>query len=168
MTAGPVDWRASRALFAGILRRHGLDPEAVDDVEAAWAAFEEFAQVPVVGVADVADDGDGFIAEWGSYSWNDGLPSLCFGRQFAVPDREAGGQPQYWRVDLELCFAARPDLAGVGALEVQDTGFDFPATGPARAAALAGARALVHGYPQLVAMWRSRPVRSRLTLDQAG
>lgn len=32
-------------------------------MEAAWAAFVEFVQVPVEGIEGPEDDGDGFIVE---------------------------------------------------------------------------------------------------------
>lgn len=130
-------------------------------------------QLGIGGIEDTAHDGDGFIAEWGTWSGNDTLPSITFGRQLAVNDFDEGDhtdpywQPQYWRVDLDICFAPHPDLDGVGALGFQNTGFDFYEIGPDRAAALAETRAFIHGYPQLAAMWRIKPLRSRLTLEQA-
>jgi hypothetical protein len=35
----PTSWRDSADSLDEILRRHGVDPEAVTDVEAAWRAF---------------------------------------------------------------------------------------------------------------------------------
>jgi hypothetical protein len=67
-----------------------------------------------------------------------------------------------------MCFTPHRDLTGVDALGFQDTGFDFYEIGPARTAALAEARAFIHSYPQLVAMWHTKPLRSRLTLEHAG
>lgn len=169
----PISWRSSREALAQILTRHGLDPGSVDDVELAWRAFEEFMQLEIDGIEDI-DDGDGFITEWGICSSNEQQPALTFGRLLAVNDYDRSDradlywQPQYWRVDLEICFTAHPDFIGVDALGFQDTGFDFYEIGPARTAALAEARAFIHSYPQLAAMWRTKPLRSRLTLEQAG
>jgi len=174
ISAMPINWRSSREAFEQILRRHQLNPEAVDDLETAWMAFGEFMQLEIGGIQDVADDGDGFIAEWGSYSRNRELPAITFGRLLAVNDYDGSDredpywQPQYWRVDLETCFAPHPDLTDVDALGFQDTGFDFFEIGHARTDALAEVRAFIHGYPQLVAMWHTKPLHSRLTLDQAG
>ena len=170
----PISWRSTRDAFAQILQRHGLNPEAIDDLETAWTAFEEFMQLEIDGIENCIDDGDGLIAEWGTWSWSEDLPAITFGRLLAVNDYDGGDradpcwQPQYWRVDLEMCFAPHPDLTGVDALGFQDTGFDFYEVGPARAAALAEARVFIHGYPQLVAMWHTKPLRSRLTLEHAG
>ncbi|MFE5561622.1 hypothetical protein [Streptomyces sp. NPDC056544] len=54
-------WKNSHELFVLVLRRHGLDPDAIDDVARAWSAFQEFVQVPVDGIEPAEDDGDGFI-----------------------------------------------------------------------------------------------------------
>jgi hypothetical protein len=81
----PTPWRDSAGTFAEILRRHGVDPEAVTDVEAAWCAFGEFLQVAVDGI-DTDADADGFLVQWGRYSWNDDRLSLSFTRQLAVVD----------------------------------------------------------------------------------
>ncbi|MFI6284399.1 hypothetical protein ACIBCM_06510 [Streptomyces sp. NPDC051018] len=55
--------RNSSELFALILRRHGLDPDVVDDVARAWSAFQEFVQVQTDGIEPAEDDGDGFIVQ---------------------------------------------------------------------------------------------------------
>jgi hypothetical protein len=168
-----IPWRSSLDVFAQVLRRHGVEPDAVGDVAAAWAAFEEFIQIEIDGIEGPDNDGDGFIAEWGTWSWNDGLPALSFGRLLAVNDHDwerddSNWQPQYWKLDLQMCFADHPDLAGLDDIGFQDTGFDFYEIGSARAAALVETRAFIQSYPQLTALWRSRPLRSQLTLDQAG
>jgi hypothetical protein len=79
----PISWRSSRDAFEQVLRRHGLDPEAIDDLEAAWTAFGEFMQLEIDGVESTTDDGDGFIAEWGTCSWSEALPAITFGRLLA-------------------------------------------------------------------------------------
>ncbi|MFC4040154.1 hypothetical protein ACFO1B_17125 [Dactylosporangium siamense] len=173
----PIPWRSSPDAFAQILRRRGVDPAAVTDVEAAWCAFGEFLDVEVDGV-DPDQDGDGFIIQWGRHSWNGGRLSLSLTRQLIVhhdPDPEDDedgyeddyGHDEFWQVDLTMCFDDEPDLAGLDDLEARDTGFTFDPIGPARTAALAGARADLERHPQLRAVWRATPVSSELSFDSA-
>ncbi|GAB3831508.1 hypothetical protein GCM10027610_021750 [Dactylosporangium cerinum] len=162
-------------MFAQILRRHGVDPAAVTDVEAAWRAFGEFLDVEVDGV-DPDQDGDGFVIQWGRNSWTDGRLSLTLTRQLIVhddadpeDDEDAyegyEGHDDFWQVELTMCFADEPDLVGLDGLEIQDTSFAFDPIGPARTAALAEARATMERHAQLRAVWRVTPVGSELTFD---
>jgi len=77
-------------------------------------------------------------------------------------------QPEYWQVSLELIFGDAPELADVGQLEYQDTGFDFSKPGPEQDAAFREVEWEIKQYPPLQALWASSPVRSSLNLDQAG
>ncbi|GIF68446.1 hypothetical protein Ais01nite_64810 [Asanoa ishikariensis] len=157
-----VWWRDSPAKLVELLRRRGLDPDRVDDVEAAWQAFREFLAVPVDGLeADPDADSDGWIIQWGRYSWHDNLPSLGFTRQFGVGDH----QPEYWQVSLELVFSDGP---AIDQLHAQDTGFDFSAQGQEQDAALSEAERELHHDPALQALWKSTPTRSAITLERAG
>ncbi|MDX2811573.1 hypothetical protein ABZ312_35660 [Streptomyces sp. NPDC006207] len=167
----PIPWRSADEALARILRRHGAAPGAVHDVDAAWQSFAEFLAIEVEGVEEA--DGDGFIAAWGRWDWNDDLPALSFGRLLAVHD--TGGnrndphrQPGYWEVELQLCCAEDPAWAELDDLGLQDTGFDHHAIGAPRTAALAETLRLIRSYPQLAAMWRATPVRSTVTLERAG
>jgi hypothetical protein len=167
----PISWRSSAEFFAQILRQRGIEPDAVRDVDTAWDAFGEFCQTEVDGIERPEDEGDGFIAEWGRWDWNDAQPSLSFGRQLAVTG--AGGrddpdwQPEYWKVELQLIFAENPAWADLDSLGHQDTGYDFAEIGATRGAALAEARRFIESYPTLAAMWRAEPRRSELILEQA-
>jgi hypothetical protein len=166
-----TNWKNSREVFARILRRHGLEPDAVDDVEQAWSAFREFVQVKVGGIEPAADDGDGFVVQWGR--WNEGRPALVFTRQFAVNDDDDRDdecwQPRYWAVELELTFAEDPAWADLSEMAWKDSmGFDFDPVGPERAAALARISGFVETLPQVAALWRATPVSSVLILDRAG
>ncbi|MCL8015220.1 hypothetical protein [Streptomyces sp. AS02] len=167
----PLSWRSSAEVFARLLRQRGFEPDAVRDVEAAWDAFVEFCQIELDGIERPEDDGDGFIAQWGRWHWNDDRPSLSFGRQLAVTGADGRDdpewQPDYWTVDLRLVFAEDPAWAGLDGLGHQDTGYDFTEIGTPRAAALAEVRRFIESYPPLAAMWRAEPVRSELTLEQA-
>ncbi|MFC7551027.1 hypothetical protein, partial [Plantactinospora sp. GCM10030261] len=70
MTGMGVPWRRSVDEFTRILRQHGQEPAAVTDVAAAWRAFREFLDVEIEGlVPDLDADVDGFIVQWGRYSW---------------------------------------------------------------------------------------------------
>ncbi|HTJ33825.1 MAG TPA: hypothetical protein VL738_11395 [Dactylosporangium sp.] len=174
----PVQWQLSADIFAQTLRRHGVDPGAVLDVEAAWRAFGEFLQVDFDGL-DPDPDADGFIVQWGRYNWNGERLALSFTRQLAVlddeddpdpddPDPDDTDRPQaLWQIHLELRFADEPDLVGLDGLETQDTGFAFDPIGPERAAALAAARTEMERHPQLRAIWRATPVSSTLSFDYA-
>jgi hypothetical protein len=107
----PISWRSSRDAFEQILPRHRLDPEAIDDVERAWASFGEILQLEIDGIEEAA--------EWGTWSWNEELPAITFGRLLTVKDYDSSDrtdpywQPQYWRIDLEIYFAPHPNLASV-------------------------------------------------------
>jgi hypothetical protein len=77
------------------------------------------------------------------------------------------GQPDYWQIDLQMCFDDAPALLGLDRLAIQDTGFSFAPIGPERTVALARARTAMERYPQLRAALRATPVSSTLSLDQA-
>jgi hypothetical protein len=168
-----IAWRDAPRELAGLLRRRGLEPDRVDNVRAAWEAFCDFLALSVDGLEQEPDsDADGFIVEWGRYSWHDKLPSLTFTRQFAVDVRASWTetewyQPEYWQVGLDLVFADAPALADLDRLNVQDTGFDFSPPGPERDQAIAEAEWELRHYPTLQALWSSTPLRSIVTLDQA-
>ncbi|MFB7289957.1 hypothetical protein [Actinacidiphila glaucinigra] len=166
-----VPWRSAADVLAETLRRHGAAPDAVHDVGAAWDAFAEFLAVEVGGVEEA--DGDGFIVEWGRWDWNDDLPALSFGRLLAVHDTGGDGdsahrQPEYRKVELQLCFAEDPAWAELDDLGLQDTGFDHHVIGAPRRAALAETLRLIQSHPQLAAMWRATPVRSAVASERAG
>lgn len=139
-------------------------------MEAAWAAFEEFLQVPVEGIEGPEDDGDGFIVEWGVWDWTGNRPALSFGRLLAVTEdgdrQDPYWQPEYWKVEFQACFAEDPAWADlhIGG----DSGFDHAALGAPRADALAATRRLIDQDPLLSAMWRSTPIDIEVTLDRAG
>ena len=162
-----VSWQSSIEVFSRLLRGRGLDPDSVADVHAAWAAFEEFLQTPLEGVAS-GEDADGYIVQWGRWSWNDSRPNLSFTRQLAIPDAEdPDGQPSYWQVDLEMTFSDVPSLTGLDELNESSTGFGFDPVGPLRAAELTS----IHDhyltlYPQLRTLFDSAPAKSGLSLQQ--
>lgn len=123
----PVTWQSSADAFTEILRRHGVDPDAVANIEAAWRAFMEFAQLTLDGLDPTPDsDADGVIVQWGRWSWAGDRPGLSFTRQLVVadPDRsdDAVEQPELWHVDLEMTFDDASELNGLDSLDTQDTG----------------------------------------------
>ncbi len=167
-----MHWKSSPELFALILRRHGLDPDAVDDVARAWSAFQEFVQVQIDGIEPAEDDGDGFIVQWGRWGWNDNCPTLAFTRQFAVNDEddrnEEFWQPQRWNIELELFFADAPAWADLDNMPwTNSMGFDFDPIGHERTAMLAQIAAFIETLPQVSAMWRATPIGSALKLERA-
>jgi hypothetical protein len=168
-----IAWRDSPEELAKLLRRHGLTPDRVDNVEAAWKAFREFLAQPVDGLEPGPDsDVDGFIVQWGRHSWHDRFPSLSFTRQFAVDVRDTWTetdwyQPEYWQVSLDLVFPDTPALADLAQLSVQNTGFDFSPRGSERDHAIGEAEWELQHYPTLQALWASTPLRSAVTLDRA-
>ncbi|WP_371615248.1 hypothetical protein [Streptomyces sp. NBC_00454] len=173
-----ISWRSSAAAFEQSLARHGVAAGACT-VEAAWAAFEEFVQISVEGIEGPEDDGDGFIVEWGAWSWNGHRPALSLGRLLAVTGDDGDGdgdgddrndphwQPQYWKVELQVSFAEDPAWADLH-VKGGNSGFDHAAIGEPRAAALADARRFIEQDPLLGAMWRSAPIDLEVTLDRAG
>jgi hypothetical protein len=173
MSTMPIAWRSSAETLAGTLRRHGVDANGVADVEAAWQGFSEFLQIEIGGLDPEPDsDADGFIVQWGRYSWNERRPSLTFTRQLAVVSDERNehdprSQAKLWQIDLEMRFHDEPELVGIEALPRQDTGFSFAPIGLHRQAALAEMRLIAAQYLQVEAAWRAAPVTSELTLNQA-
>ena len=165
-----LPWRSSAAEFEQILDRHGAVPGA-PVMEAAWAAFEEFVQVPVDGIAGAEDDGDAFIVEWGVWSWTGGRPAVSLGRLLAVTEDLDGddpyGDPQYWKVELKATFADDPAWAPLHSGSDGNSGFDAAAIGEPRARALADTRRFIDQHPLLSMMWRSAPVGVEVTLDRA-
>ena len=168
----PTTWRNSVELFAQVLERHGVDPAAVSSVEAAWAAFQEFVQLPLGGVEPAEEDGDGFVVQWGKWSWNDGQPALAFTRQLAVGEEadrdDEFWQPRIWAVELQLTFGEDPAWADLDEMAWSNSmGFDFDPIGSERAAALAQITAFLETLPQIRSLWTATPVASRLGLDRA-
>ncbi|WP_157879787.1 hypothetical protein [Streptomyces yangpuensis] len=166
-----VPWRSSAAVFEQIATRHGITADACT-MEAAWAAFAEFVQVPVEGIAGPEDDGDGFIVEWGVRDWNGNRLALSLGRLLAVSEHgdrsDPYWQPEYWKVELEVFFAEDSPWAGPLADGGGDSGFDFAAIGTPRADALAATLRFIDQEPLLGVMWRSAPTGAEVTLDRAG
>jgi hypothetical protein len=140
-------------IFERRLLDYHIDPESVTDVESAWLAFTEFCQTEFDGLDD-----DGFLVQWGRYSWSDRTATLCFTRQFTLP---GPGDPVLWQVSLDMRFPGFHTLATGG------TGFDFTPPGPARLAALAAIRATIPGTPHLYDLWRAVPRHSALTFERA-
>ena len=92
-----VPWRSSADEFSRILREYGQEPTAGTDVAAAWRAFCEFLHVEIKGFVPEPDaDVDGFIVQWGRYSWHGGRQCVSFTRQLAVPTGSSDPQPDYW------------------------------------------------------------------------
>jgi hypothetical protein len=167
----PTSWTCGLELFAQILRRHGLGSEAVADVASAWSAFQEFVQLELDGIEPAEDDSDGFIVQWGRWSWNENRPALAFTRQIAVSDEGARDdefrQPHLWAFELQLLFAEDPAWADVAELAWSDSmGFDFDPPGPERAAMLTQIAEFIETLPQVRAMWQATPVGSRLSLER--
>ncbi|MBU2665853.1 hypothetical protein KOI35_20285 [Actinoplanes bogorensis] len=165
-------WRDAAETFADLLRGRGVDAGHVHDVAAAWQAFTEFLALAVDGLEPVEEDADGFLVQWGRYSWDDRLPSLSFTRQFAVDVRDAWAdqdwyQPEIWQVSLDMVFADTPELAQLGRPAAADTGFDFSPPGPERDHALRAVEKRLAQHPALRAAWASSPARSSLTLFAA-
>ncbi|MEU4150079.1 hypothetical protein [Streptomyces sp. NPDC026659] len=166
-----IPWRSSTAVFEQMLGRHGVVAGA-RTMEAAWAAFAEFLQVPVEGIEGPEDDGDGFIVEWGVWDWTGNRPALTLGRLLAVNEigdrRDPYWQPQYWKVEFQACFAEDPAWASLYISGGGDSGFDHAAIGRPRADALAATRRFIDQDPLLSVMWRSAPTDIDVTLHRAG
>lgn len=165
-----IPWRTSVDMFTQILQRHGVEQDAVTDVEAAWGAFAEFLQLDVEGIDPTPDsDADGFIIQWGRRSWSNNRLILSFTRQLAVADvgdrADPYWQPELWQLDLEMAFNDEPDLVGLDSLDVQDTGFRFAPTGPLRTAALADTWTEAQRHAPVRAAWNTTPASSGLSFE---
>ncbi|MFE6815392.1 hypothetical protein [Streptomyces sp. NPDC057677] len=167
----PNSWLSSAAAFEQILSRHDA-AAGTCTMEPVWAAFEEFVQVPVEGIEGPEDDGDGFIVEWGVWDWTGNRPALSLGRLLAVKEggdrQDPYWQPEYWKVEVQACFAEDPAWADLHITGGGDSGFDHAAIGELRADALAATHRFIEQDPLLSAMWRSAPVDIEVTLDRAG
>ncbi|WP_067567462.1 hypothetical protein [Nocardia acidivorans] len=168
----PIAWRAAAESFEQFLRKHGVGSAAVTDVEAAWRAFVEFSQTEIGGVAPADEDGDGFIVQWGRYSWDNNRLNLTLTRQLAVVDpteRIEADDPDWqhlWQVELTMAFADEPALLALEPdLDAHDTGFRFDPIGPLRAAALAEVRDQAQRQALVEAMLTATPVHSELTFE---
>ncbi|WP_431938163.1 hypothetical protein [Nocardia grenadensis] len=170
--AMPIPWRAAAESFEQFLRKHGVGPAAVTDVEAAWRAFVEFSQTEIDGVAPADEDGDGFIVQWGRHSWDNNRLGLTLTRQLAVVDlgeqieADDPDRQQLWQVELTMAFDDELALVALEAgLDAPDTGFRFDPIGPLRAAALAEVRVQAQRQELVEAMWTATPVHSELTFE---
>ncbi|WP_433789163.1 hypothetical protein [Actinoplanes sp. CA-252034] len=166
-------WRDAARVLADLLRRYGVDPERVHDVAAAWHAFTDFLALPVDGLEPAENDVDGFMVQWGRYSWNDRLPSVAFTRELIIDARgsrvgEAPYQPEIWQVSLDMVFPDTPELAELGRPGAADTGLDFSRPGPERDRAVHAMEQRLRQHPALQAAWASSPAHSSLTLYDAG
>jgi hypothetical protein len=166
----PIPWGTSADVFTQILRRHGVEPDSVTEVDAAWLAFAEFLQLGVEGIDPTPDsDADGFIVQWGRRSWSDSRLTLSFTRQLAVADigdrDDPYWQPELWQLDLEMAFNDEPDLLGLDRLDIRNTGFRFEPIGAPRAAELAETRADMQRYAPLQAVWSAIPASSQLSFE---
>ncbi|MEV6527909.1 hypothetical protein AB0M43_38915 [Longispora sp. NPDC051575] len=164
-----IHWQRSAAIFGQLLRDHGVDSEAVNNVAAAWEAYCEFLQADVEGIDETpGSDADGFIVQWGRWSWNDERPSLSFTRQLAIiagDQADADWLPILWQVELQLSFDHEPNLADLDALDTSDTGWCFSPVGHGRTAELAAMRTDMQRHRQLRAIWNTVPVSSHLSFE---
>ncbi|GAA1655711.1 hypothetical protein [Actinoplanes couchii] len=148
-----------REIFDRLLLSHHVHPESLGDVELAWLAFTEFTQTEIDHLDPAAaPDADGFLVQWGRYSWIDRTAALIFTRQLALVTADGPGR---WQVSLDMRFP------GFHTVPSGDSGLDFTPVGPGRAAALAQIRATIKNLPQLYALWRAVPRRSTLTFERA-
>ncbi|GAB3163770.1 hypothetical protein [Microbispora hainanensis] len=158
-----IDWRDAPDLLAEILRQHGQTPGAITDTRAVWAAFAEFAQTKLNGIAiQPNSDSDGFILQWGRWSWSGHRPSMSFIRQVAVPrdDDQFGSVVAHWQIELVLFYE---ESAVLSLHPNQDTGFYFPTCNDEWRAALMEAQ----DFPPFQAVIESAPVGNSLTLEPA-
>jgi hypothetical protein len=168
-----VGWRDSREVLAGLLHEQSQDPDRLTDVEATWRVFRSFLALPIDGLEpDPGSDADGFIVQWGRYSWNDRRPSLSFTRQMAVDVRATWMepdwyQPEVWHLELKLVFEDSPALVDLGQLGVRNTGFNFSPPGPEQDRVFGRIGRQIQQYPALQALWASTPMHSSLNLYNA-
>ncbi|MFF4898097.1 hypothetical protein [Streptomyces sp. NPDC001068] len=118
-----------------------------------------------------ASEGDAFIVEWGVWDWTGNRPAVSLGRLLAVNEigdrQDPYWQPQYWKVELQACFAEDPAWADLHISGGGDSGFDHAAIGEPRADALAETRRFIDQEPILNAMWRSTPIGIEVMQERA-
>jgi hypothetical protein len=72
-------------LDAGI----NLDNPTASDVERTWEVMQDFAAEPVEDAEPREQDGDGILAQYGTYDWGDGEHfELDMTRQFSFTDED--------------------------------------------------------------------------------
>lgn len=158
-----IDWRGAPDLLAEILRQYGQAPHAITDTGVAWAAFAEFAQTKLSGIDTRPNsDSDGFILQWGRWSWNDHRPCMSFTRQLAVPREhdQFESVAEYWHMELALFYE---ESAVLSIHSDQGTGFYFPASEEEWRAALMEAE----DFPPFRAVAETAPVGNLITLERA-
>ena len=101
--------RDARDRLAGMLADRGVTPGATTgaDARAVVEAYQRFAAVPADDAAPADRDGDGTLAQFGTYGFRGALEfSAGFTRQFLGPRDE---DPPMWQLSCTLYWRPSPE-----------------------------------------------------------
>ena len=136
------DWRMlireSGALLKVMLAAAGENLGAVgaSDPPAIWQVFERFARIPVDDARPADEDGDGLLAQFGTFDFRGPQEfSTDLTRQFIERDDDDGAM---WQLSCTLFWDPTPDTAALGRGELWSFEFATADTFFARASALPG------------------------------
>jgi hypothetical protein len=117
-----------------------LERPTIEDVERTWNVWRRFADEPVEDAAPRDEDGDGILAQYGTYGWSKGRFEVDLTRQFTFADEDGeydhmaqlsctfrfemtdtlralpGGDLWSFGMDLDAFFAAALALPGFAAV----------------------------------------------------
>lgn len=85
--------------------------------------FSRFARMPVTDAAPASEDGDGLLAEFGTYKVDDhdGEFQVSLTRQYIESREDA----HMWQLSCSMYWANTPETASLGAGEVWSFGLDL-------------------------------------------
>jgi hypothetical protein len=92
-----------------------LDSPSADDVERTWQVMRRFAAESVQDAMPREQDGDGILAQYGTYDWGDGPRfSLDMTRQFCFEDAD-GEYDHMSQLNCTFDFEPTEELRAFGA-----------------------------------------------------
>jgi hypothetical protein len=99
-----------------LLRDAGVNPDSpsADDVQRTWEVIRSFAAEPVEDAEPRDQDGDGILAQYGTYDWGDGEHfELDMTRQFIFAD-EDGEYSHMAQLQCTFEFVPNDELRALG------------------------------------------------------
>jgi hypothetical protein len=92
-----------------------VDRPAAEDVERTWAVMRTFAAEPVEDAEPPEQDGDGMLAQYGTYEWGRGEHfELDMTRQLSFTDRD-GEYDHMTQLHCSFAFVPTDELRALGA-----------------------------------------------------
>jgi hypothetical protein len=111
-----------------LLAQAGVDIEhpMAEDVERTWAVYRHFADEPVEDAEPREEEGDGILAQYGTYSWSPGRFEVDLTRQLAFTD-EDGGYDHMAQLNCTFRFELTDALKAVPSADLWSFGLDLDA-----------------------------------------